>query len=208
MQSQQRLLIAFIRKIWKNNFVMIGYLAGIIIKKESNSLIINVRGVGYRIFVPLYIWENCQLEDKKEFFIYTHVRETEISLFGFLTPAEEEIFIELISVSGIGPKLALNILSYSHGASRIIRAIQEADVDFFSSVKGLGKKNSQRVIVDLKPKLGGLKEIEFESEQDQDLIEALKGLGFSREEIKKSVKNINKDLPLAERIRQTLKNNQ
>jgi len=185
---------------------MIGYLSGIIKFKEANYLIVQVNGIGYQVLTPSFIWQECQVNDKKEFFIYTHVREDEISLFGFLNQADKQIFISLLSVSGIGPKLALNILSYSRGAEKIIKAIQEADVEFFLSVKGLGKKISQRVIVDLKSKIGGLKELEFETEQDQDLLEALKRLGFATDEIRKALRGIKKDLPLEEKIRQVLKN--
>lgn len=187
---------------------MIGYLEGTIKSKESNSLILDVRGVGYRVFTPLFIWQGCQVKEKKEFLIYTYVKEDELSLFGFLKPTDKEMFISLISVSGIGPKLALNIISYSRGSNKVIRAIQKADVDFFVSIKGLGRKSAQRIIVDLKSKIGGLKELEFEAEQDQDLLTALRGLGFSREEIKESVKGIKKNLSLEEKIRLALKSNQ
>ena len=78
-------------------------------------------------------------------------------------------------------------------------------MEFFSSIKGLGKKGSQRIIVDLKPKIGGIADLEFESEQDADLLEALKGLGFSGEEIKKATKGIKKELSLEEKIKKALK---
>lgn len=184
---------------------MIGYLSGTIKFKESTGIIVDVNGVGYRVFVPTFVLDSCQLGQKKEFLVYTHVRDNELSLYGFLNLADKEMFTYLISVSGIGPKLALNIFSYAQGANRILRAIQEANVDFFSSVKGVGKKSSQRIIVDLKSKLGGLKELEFETEQDQDLLTALRGLGFSREEIKLATKGVKKDLSLEEKIRLALK---
>ena len=187
---------------------MIGSLVGIIKFKEIDSLIVEVNGVGYQIFTPLFVWQNCKVNDKKELLIYTHVKENEISLFGFLDSENKQIFVNLLSVSGIGPRLALNIISFSRGSGSIINAIQEADVDFFTSIKGVGKKSGQRIIVDLKSKIGGLKDLEFETEQDLDLLEALKGLGFSREEIKKSVKGIKKDLPLEEKLRLALKKNQ
>lgn len=187
---------------------MIGYLLGKILFKENDgSLIIETNGVGFKVFVPFFVWQNCQLNDKKELFVYTHVRQDEFSLFGFLKQTDKQIFVNLISVSGIGPKLALNVVSYSRGSYKIIKAIRQADVDFFDSIKGLGKKSAQRIIIDLKSKIGSLKDLEFETEQDQDLIEALKGLGFSREEIKKAVRGIKKDSPLEEKIRLALKNN-
>ncbi|GAG34403.1 unnamed protein product, partial [marine sediment metagenome] len=91
------------------------------------------------------------------------------------------------------------------GAKNIVRAIQNADVNFFESIKGIGKKAAQRIIIDLKSKIGGLKDLEFETEVNRDLIEALKGLGFSKEEIKKSIKGIKKDLTIEEKIKAALK---
>lgn len=187
---------------------MIGYLSGTIKFKEINSLIIEVNQIGYQVFTPLFIWQKCQAGDKQKLFIYTHVKEDEISLFGFSNQTDKQTFTHLISVSGIGPKLALNVISYAQGSRAIIKAIQEADVDFFTAIRGLGKKSSQRIIIDLKTKIGGLKDLEFETEQDQELLAALKGLGFSREEIKKSVRGIKKNLSLEEKIRLALQKSQ
>ena len=184
---------------------MIGYLSGIVKFKETNRLIVDVYGVGYQLFVPTFLWQECKIGEKKEFYVYTQVREDAINFFGFSRSEEKEIFSHLLSVSGIGPKIALNVLSYSNGAKNIIRAIQNADVEFFDAIKGLGKKSSQRIIVDLKGKIGGLKELDFAAEADYDLIEALKGLGFSQEEIKKSIKGIKDDLSLEEKIKLALK---
>jgi len=184
---------------------MIGFLSGIIQAKTGQTLIINVSGVGYQVWVPIWIYQNSNLNDPAEFLIYTHVREDEISLYGFNQPTDKDIFINLISVSGIGPKIALNILSQAKGSQRIIKAIQAADVDYFTQIKGLGKKGAQRIIVDLKTKLGSLKDLEFETEQDQDLLEALKGLGFSPQEIKKAVKDIKPKLPLETKVKLALK---
>jgi len=184
---------------------MIGYLSGTVKFKNPDSLIVEVGGIGYQVFVPLFIWQNHQIGQAEEFLIYTHIKEDAFSLYGFINPADKQMFVNLIAISGIGPKIALTIISHAHGANKIIRAIQEADVDYFTAIKGLGKKGAQRLIVDLKPKLGSLKELEFETEQDLDLLEALKGLGFSSPEIKKAIKGIKKDLPLEEKIRLALK---
>jgi Holliday junction DNA helicase RuvA len=206
MLSPSRSPIAFIKEIWKNEaIIMIGYLKGKIREKYSEQLVVDVNGVGYLLAVPHFVWQRCPQGKAREFLVYTYVREDEISLYGFLKPAEREIFMKMIGVSGIGPKLALSILSYARSAGRIIKAISQADVDYFIQVRGLGKKSAQRLIVDLKPQVGSLEELDFEAEQDQDLLEALKGLGFSKTEIKKAVKGVKKDLPLAEKIRQALK---
>lgn len=184
---------------------MIGYLSGKILFKEGNSLVIEAGGVGWEVFIPLFLWQNVHKGDEIGLHIYTHVREDEIKLFGFSAKANKEIFTHLISVSGIGPKLALNVLSQAKGSGAIVRAVEKADVEFFTSIKGLGKKGSQRIIVDLKSKIGGIADLEFESEQDTDLLEALKGLGFSGEEIKKATKGIKKDLSLEEKIKMALR---
>jgi Holliday junction DNA helicase RuvA len=184
---------------------MIGYLKGIIREKYPEQLLVDIGGIGYCLAVPQFVWQDCQKDEKKAFLVYTHVREDTISLFGFLKPADKEIFTRMLGVSGIGPRLALNILSSARSAKRIIRAISEADVDFFTAIKGLGKKSAQRLIIDLKGQIGGLKELEFDAEQDQDLVEALKGLGFSKDEIKKTTKGIKKSLSLEEKLRLALK---
>ena len=184
---------------------MIGFLSGQIKSKQKDNLILNVNGVGYVICLPEFVLKDCQVNTQAEFLIYTYVREDEISLFGFTQPTDREIFIQLISVSGIGPRLAAAVLSHAQGADRVIKSIRNADVNFFTQVKGLGKKGAQRIIVDLKSKLGSLEELKFDSEADNDLVEALKGLGFSKPEIQKATKDINTSLSLEEKIKQALK---
>ena len=184
---------------------MIGYLKGQVYSKEQESLVVLAGGVGYQVSVPFFVAEKLNLSDECELQIYTHVREDQLSLYGFLTPGDKKIFSSLMSVSGIGPKLALGIISQSGGAAKIISAVQAADVGFFTNIKGLGKKGAQRLIVDLKTKLGGLKELDFEPEFDRELVEALEGLGFSKKEIAGSVKGVDKDLSLEEKIKFALK---
>lgn len=184
---------------------MIGYLTGTIKFKEANKLIVEVNNVGYQVQVPLFVLQESILGQRKAFFVHTYHHDDGLDLYGFFSTEDKEIFLHLISVGGIGPKSALNIVSYANGAKNIVRAIRKADVEFFSSIKGIGKKSAQRIIVDLKGKIGGLKDLEFETDVDRDLIEALKGLGFSQEEIRKGVKSIKKDLPLEEKIRLVLR---
>lgn len=185
---------------------MIGYLKGVILQKELKGLLVNVHDIGYFVQVPGYVWQEASIGKLQDFFIYTHVREDELSLYGFLNPEDKLIFQQLITVSGIGPKVALKIISNAGSAEKIIKAIQKADVDFFLSIKGIGKKTSQRIIIDLKSKIGGIKELQFEAESDLDLEEALRGLGFSTKEIKQAVKGIKKELSLEEKLKLALKN--
>lgn len=184
---------------------MIGFLSGQIKFKDSGSLILLAGPVGYRLLVPDFVWRRAEPGEKKDFFVYTHVRENEISLFGFEDEADKAIFIKLLSVSGVGPKSALAILSRAQGSARIIRAVQSADVDFFTEVKGLGKKSAQRVIIDLKSKLGSLKDLDLESKEDPDLVSALQGLGFSPPEIKQALKGLDQKLPLEEKLKIALR---
>lgn len=184
---------------------MIGFLKGKVKFKQLDQLILSIKGVGYLLYLPVYDLSKAKIEDKKEYYVYTYVKEDEISLFGFSSIEDKQIFVLLNKVSGIGPRTALNIVSFANGAKNIQKAISDADVEFFSSLKGLGKKTAQRIIVDLKSKIGGLKDLEFETEEDRDLLDALQGLGFSQQEIRKSIKKIKKDLPLEEKIKHALK---
>jgi len=186
---------------------MIGFLEGKILFKEKDSLILRSGGIGWQIFVPQFTWQRVKEEQQGSFFIYTYVREDEIKLYAFPTLEHKKIFKQLISVSGIGASLGLNIISFAKNPKKIIEAIQKADVDFFITIKGIGKKSSQRIIVDLKSKIGSLQELEFEGEKDQDLVNALKGLGFSQNEIKEAIKGIDKNLKLEEKIKKALKKN-
>ena len=120
---------------------MIAHLTGILFSKSPQSIVVDTAGVGYRIYIPLSTF--YQLPDETEkvsLHVYTHVREDMLQLFGFQTEAEKEIFLLLISVSGIGPKLALNILS-GIGIAELVSAIMSADSERISAIPGVGKKN-------------------------------------------------------------------
>lgn len=136
------------------------------------------------------------------------MREDQLSLFGFLDQNSLDIFSLLLSVSGIGPKIALAIESVANPA-KIKSAIQAADVDFFTAIPGLGKKSAQRIIIDLKSKLGELKELDLaEKASHTEALDALKSLGLSAKEATKAIQKVkNKDqLSQEDIIRQALKN--
>lgn len=183
---------------------MIGFLEGTVQEKPLGQLLVRVGGLGFLLAVPDSIWRQCPKGKRQTFLVYTHVREDELSLYGFLKASDRDIFTKMIGVSGIGPKLALTVLSQARGADRIIRAISQADVDFFVAVKGLGKKSAQRLIVDLKPQIGSLKELDLAERTDPELLEALESLGFSKQEMSKAVKGIDQELPLEEKIKLAL----
>lgn len=181
---------------------MIGYLEGVIKNSQKNKVLIFTGGVGYAVFIP----ENHDLKksDKTELYIHTHFRDNELSLFGFKTADELNLFEILINVSGVGPKTALNIFSTST-PDRIINAISESNLLFFTSISGVGKKTGQRIILDLKSKLSkgdiSLSKLEGDSELSQSLI----SLGFQKSEINSIVSKIDTSTPIENQIKQALK---
>src|SRR3990167_9251125 len=139
---------------------MIGSLNGKVDLLQRPNAIIDVNGVGYKVLVADSVYKKLTVGDKLKIFTYTYVREDALELFGFLEVEDLKLFESLITVSGIGPKTALNIFSFG-GRKDIIEAIIKGDVSFFTSVPRLGTKNAQKIIIELKGKMG--------SSQDLDL---------------------------------------
>ncbi len=131
---------------------MIAMLTGQLAYKSLGHVIVDVQGVGYRLNVPLSTFYALPEEGSVRLHVHTHVREDALLLFGFLTAAEKELFGILISVSGIGPKVAINLLSHSP-APELARAIVGGDVKRLSSLPGIGRKTAERLILELKDKL-------------------------------------------------------
>ncbi len=167
---------------------MIARLEGLLQKKSTDSLIIDIRGVGYEVFVPLTTFYSLPEENENVcLHIHTHVKEDAIILFGFHTLLEKKIFRLLISVSGIGPKLAINILSGT-GAEELVGAIAQGDVVKLQSIPGVGKKTAERISLELKDKAGRIaddsKEIQAKVSVPEheaifdDALSALLNLGY------------------------------
>jgi Holliday junction DNA helicase RuvA len=132
---------------------MISFLQGKVQEKTPQGLILNVNGVGYEVLMSTNCLSKMPMEGKEaSVFTYLHVREDLMQLFGFSTKAEKELFEQLISVSGIGPKVALAILS-AFSVSTLKKAILSNDVDLITAIPGIGKKSAQRLILELKEKL-------------------------------------------------------
>lgn len=171
---------------------MISSLKGKIERVSNGSLELEVNGVGYLAYSPALA---NKVRDKigEEIKIYTFmaVSENDISLFAFESWEEVSIFKMLISVSGVGPKTGAQILANTN-SELVVKAIREADVSFFEKIKGIGKKTAQRVIIDLKSKVGGLGELDLSKngeKKEDELWMSLKQLGFDNREIEK-VSNI------------------
>ena len=177
---------------------MIAYLKGNLIQKSTNQAILDVGGVGYRVWIPLSTYLQLGiLNENTELFIYTHLTDNSLSLYGFSTEEEREIFLKLISISGIGPKLALNILSGIE-ASDLEDAIRKSDVARISLIPGIGKKTALRIAVELQEKLEKKERALVSSgfEEKEDLISALMNLGFKRKEVETVVDEAIKSLSL------------
>jgi len=181
---------------------MIAQLSGILIQKSVNQCVVDVHGAGYRVIVPLSTYyELPETGQPVVLRIHTHVREDAISLFGFGTDEEREVFQLMISVSGIGPKLAVNILS-GISASEWIRAVAMEDLKGLTGIPGVGRKTAERMILELKDKavkLGskalptGTKEAPSDEETREDALSALVNLGYKASSAREAVERIMKE---------------
>jgi holliday junction DNA helicase RuvA len=135
---------------------MIGFLSGKILEKEANTVIVDVNGVGYEVSIPLStFYELGDLGAEVKLRIFTHVREDAIQLFGFKTGRERELFLKLISVQGIGAKSGIAMLS-GMSADEIVAAIRTDNLARLTSIPGVGKKTAERMVVELRDKIGEL----------------------------------------------------
>jgi Holliday junction DNA helicase RuvA len=177
---------------------MIAHLTGRLINRNTKSLIIDAGGIGYEVFVPLSTFYGLPKEDERiSLHIHTHVREDAILLYGFKTPLEKELFLMLISVSGIGPKLGVNILS-GIGPEELLDAISRADAVRLQSIPGVGKKTAERITLELKeraarahserPPLESRQNVDdADAHRMDDALSALVNLGYPPKAAKQAV---------------------
>jgi len=164
---------------------MIGYLKGILIQKTPQQVVIDVDGVGYCVHIPLSTYfKLSEVKEPVELFIYTHLSDSALALYGFSTEEERELFTKLISISGIGPKLALNVLSGME-PDELKQAIQESNVARIARIPGIGKKTALRIAMELQEKLEKKEKLlsSRAAREREDLISALVNLGFRRREV-------------------------
>lgn len=180
---------------------MIAYLKGILISKYQNSIVLDVGGVGYELFVSQQTFNSLPaIGQSMSLFVHTQMSDSSLNLFGFVHVQEKQLFKLLMTISGIGPKLSIQILSglKSH---ELIRAILEQDLLRLTSISGIGKKTAERILIELKDKI--LK-IADPSSTDQDpsqtqepkegpyyeVLSALINLGYNRQEAEKTLRGI------------------
>lgn len=179
---------------------MISSLRGKITKISGNYIEIEVGNTGYWVFVGWGFLRKHMVDEEIKIQTYLAVSENDMALYGFENWDELNFFKMLISVSGVGPKTAAQILAESNSLE-LMKAIGNADVEALQKVKGVGKKTAQRIIVDLKPKIGGLGELNLADERpllEDDLYLGLKQLGFDNKEIEKVTKKVPKELMTTE----------
>ena len=190
---------------------MIAHLCGTVAEKFANTITLDVHGVGYEIFVTNLDFDATSLEEQRKFYTYHAIRENSEDLYGFTSLAAKKIFELLISVQGIGPKAAMAILSLAE-AEEVRNAIANADSTFISKASGVGKKSAERVIVDLRDKVGipshygatGSSTPTTSNEPDEAL-DALIALGFTLKEATAALEKIDATLPTSDRVRLALK---
>lgn len=197
---------------------MIGYLNGRIREKKPDSALIDVGGVGYRVHIPLSTFYSMAPPGEcQELHIHTHVREDQITLFGFATTTELDIFRALTSVRGFGPRMALTVLS-GMDPETLLQHLVNGDVGALSTIPGIGRKTAERLIYELKEKLhryigetiptAGPEAGSPLPDSFEDLVSAMLNLGYNRTQAEKAVRQACRDNPAADfetLIRQSLK---
>ena len=174
---------------------MIAYLRGKLLEKHPNSALLDVRGVGYGVTIPVSTYSRLgQPGDEAVLHIYTHVREDALALFGFFTGAEKGLFEKLISVSGIGPRLAVTILS-GLPTDELLTAIRSGDAKRLTRIPGVGRKTSERMVLELRETLGPIDEpaptgegADLSGAIERDVISAMLNLGCAKDAAGKAVR--------------------
>ncbi len=179
---------------------MIAYLRGRVLTITAETAVLEVNGVGYEIYCSGEAFRKITVGETAELYTYLQVKEDGITLFGFASPKEKELFLKITSVSGVGPKLGISILT-SLSADELTQAIATADVKRLSKAKGLGKKTAEKLVLELHGKISAVEVISAGGDsltpaephsplsvEDEEAISALTGLGFTKNESMQAVK--------------------
>ena len=190
---------------------MIAHIAGQVDEKFAGSVIIDVQGVGYEIAVAAHDYDAMQIGGAVKLYTYHHIREQAQELFGFSSRAAKKLFELLITVQGVGPKAALAILSLAE-AEQVRNALANADAAFIQKASGVGKKTAERVVVDLRDKVGVPTyyathdaPVQGELDTNDEALEALVALGYTLADATKALARVDTSLPTAQRVTMALK---
>ncbi len=184
---------------------MIGRLSGILAEKELTACLVDVNGIGFDVAIPLSTFDRLPLPGEKvTLLIHTQVREDALTLFGFATAPERQLFRQLINISGIGGKLALNVLS-AMPVEEFAAAIATGDLKTLSHISGIGKRTAERLVVELRDVIGNQLDTEAVSAPGcADAAAALETLGFKRTAVAQALKELRTELPPAEQTSENL----
>lgn len=182
---------------------MISHLRGGIQKLDPGEVSIDVAGVGYRVLVPLDVWDELKEGETRMLWISLYLREDRLELYGFLNRNGRELFEELLKISGIGPRMAVEILSVPR--SMLMHAVTQEDSKILSGIRGVGKKTAEKLLLELrslqekKPMIfGDTKDLPARAEYDQDAISALTALGYDTSTAMRALKDIPSELKTTE----------
>ena len=194
---------------------MIATLSGVVSEKTADTAVLDVQGVGYGVYVTAEDHAQLANGEQAKIYVYEYIREQAHDLFGFLKKDTQNLFEQLLAVNGVGPKMALNMLSIG-SAQDVRQAIASGDTKFIQGASGVGKRVAERVVVDLKDKVG-LASIDLESTsvlQSEDkllkdeAVAALIALGYTTADAAAALQKVNPKLPTEERIKLALKGGQ
>lgn len=180
---------------------MYNYISGTVMKYESNSIVVENHGIGYQIFVanPFSFAENTVVK----VYIYQHIREDEQTLYGFQSEEEKELFLKLLGVKGVGPKLILPMLATGSVAG-IIDAIDRENILYLKKFPKVGDKVARQIILDLKGKLA-IETTGYTNQHNDELVSLLEGLGYKTNDIKKIIPQVDGTLPIESQVKEALK---
>lgn len=189
---------------------MIAVLSGKISEKIGDVVVIDCTGVGYGVLVTFEDYGTLNTGEETKLYIYEHIRETEHSLFGFRNLQTKKLFEQLLSVNGVGPKMALAILSVAN-SGQVRQAIAAGDTKFISQAPGVGKRVAERVVVDLKDKVGLAADenatdfLTTLADPNDEALQGLVALGYSVQDAAEALKNIDEKLSSEDRIKRALR---
>ncbi len=193
---------------------MINHLNGNLVAKTPVNAVIECNGIGFELKIPLSTYENLpSVPNPCMLYSYLHISQDDVKLYGFCTPAERELFLLLIGISGVGPKIALSVLS-TLPIGTFVMAIERGEEAIISRVPGLGKKSAQRLIIELKDKVLKLvdhidtKDYTVKDRRVFEVESALESLGFNSKEIRHELSLMSAeslDLPMEQVIKETIK---
>jgi len=180
---------------------MITYLEGQIKNKGEDFVVLTVNGVGYQIFLSDKVIAGVKEKSQAAFYLHEYLRENSRELYGFFTLAELEFFWRLLDISGVGPRMAQNIIALG-SLEDLVKNIEKGNTDYVSQVSGVGRKTAQKVIIELKGKL----DLSTAEEEDQEVIQALKNLGYSQAQAREAVRKVSKEVKdTGDKVREALR---